>query len=429
VAYVKEEQENKSGRPITFAFNGGPGAASIYLHLGALGPKRVLFTEEGKALPPPYKLVENAYTWLDLTDIVFIDPVGTGYSCAAPGEDPKQFWGVQEDIESIGAFIRLYLTRNQRWLSPKFIVGESYGTTRAAGLSSHLQNKLGIHFNGIVLISEALNFQAIVFTSGNDLPYLLFLPTYTTTAWYHKKLSPELQSNLQKTLEVAEQFALNEYVLALAQGNLLSDVERDKIVEKLANYSGLQKHYIQNSNLRIRRDGFRNELLRNEHRRIGILDSRITGGYTPRDFVEDPSVFEATGPLVATWNDYVRKELKYENDLPYEFLSMKVNQSWNWGSGTGGLGYVNVAETLQRAMSENKYLKVFIASGYYDLDTPYFATKYIVNHLGLDPSLRKNITLSYYDAGHQMYTHLPSLKKLKADAATFFEKALPKLKN
>jgi carboxypeptidase C (cathepsin A) len=316
-SYTKDGEVDKSQRPITFAFNGGPGAASVFLHLGALGPKRILLTEKGEALPPPYKLVDNAYTWLDFTDLVFIDPVGTGYSRAAPGEDPKQFWGVKEDIQSVGEFIRLYLTKYNRWLSPKFIAGESYGTTRAAGLSSHLQNKLSINLNGIVLISEALNFQAIVFAPGNDLPYILFLPTYTSTAWYHKKLLPELQSNLQKTLEEAEQFTLNEYVLALAQGDLLSEAERDKIVEKLAHYTGLQKHYIQNSNLRIRQDSFMKELLRNEHRRIGILDSRITGSYTPHDFVEDPSVFEVTDPMVATWNDYVRNELKYENDLPY----------------------------------------------------------------------------------------------------------------
>jgi carboxypeptidase C (cathepsin A) len=422
-SYIKDEEEDKSHRPITFAFNGGPGAASIFLHLGALGPKRILLTEKGEALPPPYKLVDNPYTWLDFTDLVFIDPVGTGYSRAAAGEDPKQFWGVKEDIQSIGAFIRVYLTRYQRWLSPKFIAGESYGTTRAAGLSSFLQNKLSITLNGIVLISEALNFQAIVFTPGNDLPYLLFLPSYTAAAWYHRKLSPELQTNLQKTLEEVEQFALNEYLLALAQGDVLSDAERTRIIEKLARYTGLSKARIKKINLRISRDDFVKRLLRVEDRRIGILDSRITGNYTPHDFIEDPSVFAVTGSLAATWNNYVRKDLKYETDLPYEILSMKANESWNWSSATGGLGYVNVVDTLRQAMSENKYLKVFIGSGYYDLDTPYFAAKYAVNHLGLDPSIRNNVTLAYYDAGHQMYTHLPSLKKLKADVVEFFKNA------
>ena len=426
-SYIKDEEEDKSQRPITFAFNGGPGAASVFLHLGALGPKRILLKKEKEALPPPYKLVENAYTWLDITDLVFVDPVGTGYSRAASGEDPKQFWGVKEDIQSVGAFIRLYLTKYNRWLSPKFIAGESYGTTRAAELSSYLQNKLGINLNGLILISEALNFQTIVFTPGNDLPYILFLPTYTTTAWYYHKLSPEFESNFQKTVDETEQFALNEYLVALAKGDLLSEPERNGIIEKLTKYTGLSKTFIQKSKLRISRDDFTKELLRQEDLRIGVLDSRITGKYTPHDFIQDPSVFLVTGLLMATWNDYVKVDLKYENDLPYEILSMKTNKSWNWSSATGGLGYVNVLDTLHQAMSENKYLKVLIASGYYDLDTPYFAAKYAANHLGLDPKLRKNLTLTFYEAGHQMYTHLPALKKLKTDVADFFREAIPKI--
>ena len=423
VAYVKDDEENKSRRPITFAFNGGPGASSIFLHLGALGPKRALLGDE-KALPPPYHLATNEYTWLDFTDLVLIDPVGTGYSRAAPGIEPKEFYGVKGDIQSVGEFIRIYLTRYQRWLSPKFIVGESYGTTRAAGLSGYLQNKLGINFNGILLISEVLNFQTIMFSPGNDLPYILYLPPYTIAAWYHRKLPPAYQSNLSKTLEEVEKFALNEYTLALTKGNGLSDGERDRIIEKLADYTGLSKIYIKHSNLRIDRDDFVKELLRNENRRIGVLDSRISASYKVHEFVEDPSVFVVVGPLVAAWNDYVRDELKYETEMLYEILSEKVNELWNWGSATGGLGYVDVAKTLQKAMSENKFLKVFIASGYYDLDTSYFAAKYTVNHLGLDRSLWNNIILAYYDAGHQMYTHLPSLKKLKTDASAFVKRTL-----
>jgi carboxypeptidase C (cathepsin A) len=428
-SYIKDEEEDKAQRPITFAFNGGPGAASVFLHLGALGPKRILLKEEKEASPPPYRLIENAYTWLDITDLVFIDPVGAGYSRAASSEDPKKFWGVKEDIQSVGAFIRLYLTTYNRWLSPKFIAGESYGTTRAAGLSSYLQNKLGINLNGLILISEALNFQNIVFTPGNDLPYILFLPTYATTAWYHHKLSPEFQSNFQKTMDEAEEFALKEYLVALAKGDLLSEPERNRIVEKLVRYTSLSKTFIQKSNLRISRDDFAKELLRQEDLRIGVLDSRITGKYTPQGFIQDPSVFLVTGLLMATWNDYVRKELKYETDLPYEILSMKANESWNWSSSTGGLGYVNVVDTLHQAMSENKYLKVLIASGYYDLDTPYFASNYAANHLGLDSKLRGNLTLTFYEAGHQMYTHLPALKKLKTDVENFFRKAISEVKD
>ena len=424
VAYVKDNEDEKSRRPITFAFNGGPGASSVFLHLGALGPKRAILGDE-KALSPPYKLVTNEHTWLDLTDLVFIDPVGTGYSRPASGGEAKEFYGVTGDIQSVGEFIRIFLTRYQRWLSPKFIAGESYGTTRAAGLSGYLQNKLGINLNGILLISEVLNFQTIMFSPGNDLPYILYLPPYTLAAWFHRKLSPVLQKDLSKTREEVEQFALTEYTLALAKGDGLSDGEKDRITEKLADYTGLPKIYIKNSNLRISTNGFVKELLRDENRRIGLLDSRVAGGYRVHEFAEDPSVFVVTGPLVATWNDYVRDELKYVTETPYVFLSMKVNELWDWGSGTGGLGYLDVAKILQQAMSENKFLKVFIASGYYDLDTSYFATKYTVNHLGLDPSLRNNITLTYYDAGHQMYTHLPSLKKLTTDVTEFYRKALP----
>lgn len=352
-AYVKDDLGDKSQRPVTFAFNGGPGASSIFLHLGALGPKRALLGEV-KALPPPYRLVTNEYTWLDFTDLVFIDPVGTGYSRPAPGVDPKVFYGVKGDIQSVGDFIRLYCTQYQRWLSPKFIAGESYGTTRAAGLSGYLQNKLGMNLNGIFLISEVMNFQTIMFTAGNDLPYILYLPAYSEAAWYHRKLPPALQADLPKTREAVEQFALNEYVLALAKGDGLSDGERERIIERLAEYTGLPVTYIKNSNLRISREGFTVELLRNENLRIGVLDSRITGRYRVERFMEDPSAFVVTGPLVATWNDYVRNELKYETDIPYEILSTKVNESWNWESATGGLGYLNVAETLQQAMNENR---------------------------------------------------------------------------
>ncbi len=423
VSYVKEGAGDKSSRPVTFAYNGGPGASSTWLHLGALGPKRVLLTENGEAPPPPYKLVPNEYTWLDFTDLVFLDPVGTGYSRPAPGVKAKEFFGVEEDIQSVGEFIRLYTTKYERWLSPKFIAGESYGTTRTAGVSGYLQNKVGMNLNGILLISSALNFQTIVFTPGNNLPYVLYLPAYTVAAGYHRKLAPKFQANLAKTQDEVEKFALNEYLLALVRGNEFSEAERDGMAEKLAAYTGLEKTYIKNSNLKISRDDFLKELLRRDNRRLGVLDSRITGSYKVHGFMEDPSVFAVTGPLVAAWNDYVRRDLKYESDFPYTFLSIQANRLWDWGSATGGLGYVNVATTLQQAMSENKFLKVFIASGYYDLDTSYFATKYTVNHLELEPVLRSNITLAFYDSGHQMYTDLSSLKKLYAHAGAFITKA------
>jgi carboxypeptidase C (cathepsin A) len=421
VAYVKDD-EDRSKRPVTFAYNGGPGASSTWLHLGALGPKRAVLAE-GKTPPPPYRWETNEYTWLDFTDLVFIDPVGTGYSRPAPGVNPEEFFGVKEDIQSVGNFIRLYITRYERWLSPKFIAGESYGTTRTAGLSGYLQNRLGMNLNGIILISSVLNFQTITFTPGNDLPYILYLPSYTFAAWYHRKLPPAMQTDIRKTQQEVEQFAMNEYLLALAKGNALSHGERSRMIDTLAAYTGLPKNFIKNSNLRISRDDFLTELLRHENRQLGVLDSRITGNYQVSTFMEDPSVFQVIGPLVAVWNDYVRNELKYIDDLPYIFLSVKANRSWKWGSAAEG--YVNVAETLSLAMSENRSLKVFIGSGYYDLDTAYFAATYIVNHLEIDPALQANITLAYYDAGHQMYTHLPSLQKLTRDVGEFFRKSVP----
>ncbi len=425
IAYVKDGEQIKSGRPITFAFNGGPGAASVFLHLGALGPKRVLLGDD-EALPPPYRLVPNEYTWLTFTDLVFIDPVGTGYSRAASGVDPKEFYGLKGDIQSVGEVIRIYVTRYKRWLSPKFIAGESYGTTRAAGLSGYLQNKVGMNLNGLILISEVLNFQTIAFTPGNDLPYILYLPSYALTALYYRKSSLVLPTDLVKFREEVERYAQREYLLALAKGDGLSDEEKAEVIDRMSNFTGLPKKFLQNSNLRISNDVFVRELLRDENRIIGVLDSRISGNYRVHDFVEDPSVFLVIGPLVATWNDYVRNELKYESEIPYMILSEKVNESWDWSPpASKGPGYVDVAKTLRQAINENKFLKVFIASGYYDLDTPYFATRYTVSHLGLPANLRDNIIVEYYEAGHQMYTHLPSLKKLSADVAGFFDKVIP----
>jgi carboxypeptidase C (cathepsin A) len=421
VAYEKDHQD-KAKRPITFAYNGGPGASSTWLHLGALGPKRAVLDEK-KTLPPPYRWVTNEYTWLDFTDLVFIDPVGTGYSRTAPGIKSEEFFGVKEDIRSIAYFIQVFVTKYHRWLSPKLIAGESYGTTRTAGLSGYLQNKLGMNLNGLILISSVLNFQTISFTPGNDLPYVLYLPSYTMAAWYHGKLSPPFQADILKTRQEVERFALTDYLLALGQGNRLSGEERNRMIDKLADYTGLRKTFIKNSNLRINRDDFLGELLREENRTLGVLDSRITGDYQVNTFMEDPSFFKTTGPLVAVWNDYVRSELKFKNDLPYTFLSEKANRSWNWGSAAEG--YVNVAETLGLAMNENRSLKVFIASGYFDLDTAYFASKYMVEHLHIDRGLRNQITLAYFNGGHQMYTHLPSLKKLSQDVAEFFKRSVP----
>ncbi|MDE3056717.1 MAG: peptidase S10, partial [Bacteroidota bacterium] len=243
IAYTKDGVADPSTRPICFTFNGGPGSSSVWLHLGALGPKRVLLKDDGEPTAPPYKLVDNEYTWLDQTDLVFIDPVETGYSRPAAGEDKKQFTGYKEDIQSVGEFIRLFTTRYERWASPKFLAGESYGTTRAAGLSGYLEERYGMYLNGICLVSSILNFETAEFATGNDLPYILFLPSYTATAWYHKKLSPDLQQNFQKALDESKTFALGDYASALMQGDQLPEAKQKEIEQELARLTGLSPQY------------------------------------------------------------------------------------------------------------------------------------------------------------------------------------------
>ena len=424
-AYTRDDTSDKAKRPVTFSFNGGPGSASVWLHLGVLGPRRVWMDEKGNLPAPPFRLVDNAFSLLDETDLVFIDPVSTGVSRAVPGEKAKDFHAFKKDIESVGDFIRLYTTRYQRWLSPKFLIGESYGTTRAAGLSGYLQERHGLYLNGIMLVSSILDFQTAYFQPGNDLPYIVYLPTYTATAWYHNKLTPELQKDLPTTLREAEAFALGDYALALLKGSALSAEERQTITAKLARYTGLAPEYIARTDLRIQDGRFFKELLRDEGRTVGRLDSRFTG--LDRDdagegIEYDPSYSNITGPYTATFNDYVRGELKYESDLPYEVLSFKVNAQWSFAEHENQ--YVSVAETLRKAMTTNPHLRVFVANGYYDLATPYFATEYTFNHLGLHPSLRGNLSMGYYEAGHMMYVHRPSLARLKEDLAKFVRAAI-----
>jgi len=425
VSYTRDGVEDLHKRPLTFSFNGGPGSSSVWLHIGLLGPRRVLLDDEGFAYPPPYQLVDNAYSLLDHTDLVFIDPVSTGFSRVVPGEKPKQFHGFKKDIESVGDFIRLYTTRYQRWSSPKFLIGESYGTTRAAGLSGYLQERHGMYLNGIMLVSSILNFQTADFHPGNDLPYILFLPTYTATAWYHQRLSDDLEKSLNATLEEVEAFAMGDYAHALIQGDELPAEERLLIARRLARYTGLSEDYIDRTNLRVEIFRFTKELLRHAKRTVGRLDSRFKG--IDRDsagehFEFDPSMNNINGPYTATLNDYVRGELKFESDLPYEILSERVHP---WSYAEFENEYVNVAETLRKAITTNPHLKVYVANGYYDLATPYLATRYTFKHLDLDKSLMDNLRMGYFEAGHMMYIHIPSLIKLRAELVEFIHWAIP----
>jgi carboxypeptidase C (cathepsin A) len=424
IAYSRDGVQDLGRRPITFTFNGGPGSSSVWLHLGAFGPRRVVMDDEGMAPAPPYRLTDNESSLLDVSDLVFIDPVTTGFSRAVPGQSDKQFHGVKEDVEAVGEFIRLYCGRFGRWASPKFLAGESYGTTRAAGLANYLQDRHGMYFNGILLISSILNFQTARFDVGNDLPYTLFLPTYTATAWYHEKLPADLQADLGKALAEAEAFALEDYTLALARGTGLLEADRRSVAEKLARLTGLSTQYLESVNLRPEIQAFVKELLRDRRQTVGRLDSRFKGidRQPAGEEVEfDPSYAAIQGPFTAMLNHYVREELKFQSDLAYEILTGRV-RPWSYGDFENR--YLNVAEDLRRAMAQNPALRVFVGSGHYDLATPYFATRYTFEHLGFEPTYAQRVTQTTYDAGHMMYIRKVDREKLKQDIVEFLGEAM-----
>jgi carboxypeptidase C (cathepsin A) len=422
IAYLKDGVEDLSTRPITFAFNGGPGSSSVWLHMGCLGPRRAVLKDDGQLPAPPYKLKDNEYSLLDETDLVFIDPISTGYSRPVEGQKAREWHGFTKDITSVGDFIRLFITRYNRWLSPKFITGESYGTTRASALADYLQERHGMYLNGIMLVSTALDFTTLDFYVNNEVPYVMFLPAYAATAWYHGKLKSHRP--LQSLLREVETFAAGEYAAALFQGDRLPKRERTLIAQKMARFTGLSAEFIERSNLRVQDQHFFKELLRDRGLTVGRLDSRLLGhdrlGVTERPEY-DPLMTTVAGPFTAAFYDYVRTDLKFESDRPYEVSADIV---WPWSYKEFENQFVNVGEPLRTAMAHNPYLKVFVANGYYDLGTPYFATEYVFSHLGLNEAARKNVSMGYYEAGHMMYIHLPSLAKLKDDLAQFIHSAI-----
>ncbi len=422
-SYIKKE-ENKAKRPITFCFNGGPGSSSIWLHMGLTGLKRVPMPKNAQTPKPPYHLIENQSTILDLTDVVMIDPVSTGFSQPADPKKKSNFHGYNEDIKSVGNFIERFITQNNRWASPKYLLGESYGTMRAAGLSGYLQGNHGMYINGIVMISSVLDYRTLSPGNGNDLGYVMYLPTYTASAFYHKQLSEELQVDLEKTLEQAKSFAINEYYPALLRGDHLDATTQASIAKKMSRLTGLSEQFLINNRLRIHMGQFAKELLRKKGHTIGRFDSRFKGtdksnGGDSYDY--DPSGAAMTGAYTALFNQYLRNDLKYESKSKYYVFGSV--RPWNYSSFTNK--YVNSSETLRSAMAKNQNLKVFVASGYYDLATPYFASDYTYGHLGLNKELQKNIFMKYYTAGHMMYLHEPSLLKLKKDLASFYAIASP----
>ncbi len=417
IAYTRNGVDDITKRPVTFSFNGGPGSASVWMHLGLLGPRRVQLKDDGSPVPPPYKLVDNEYSLLDETDLVFIDPVSTGFSRAVKPEDARKFHGVESDLSSVGNFIRLYLTRNSRWDSPKFVIGESYGTTRAAALTGELRERQHINVNGVMLVSTVLNFETISFARGNDLPYVLYLPSYSAAAWYHKKLAADLQGlSVAEVVAKAEQFAATDYNHALLMGKALPDDQRKAVLKELAHLTGLSEEYLERANLRVPLSNFAEQLLREQNRVIGRFDARYKGYVRDRlsgGMEYDPSFEAVAGAFAATFNNYVRADLNYQSDLPYEILN---GVQWDWGLQNR---FLDVGDILADSLTRNPFLKVHVSIGYYDMATPWAATVYTFNHLQMDPELLKNITFDTYAAGHMMYLNLPDLKKQKEDLARF----------
>jgi len=421
IAYrvLKDPAYEPGKRPITFVFNGGPGSSSVWLHLGTVGPMRVNNSDDGTPDAPPHRLVENQETWLDASDLVFIDPVGTGYSRAADGVAPKDFYGVEQDISSVADFIRLYLTRYQRWSSPKFLAGESYGTTRAAGLSLYLADRFGIDLNGIVLISTVLNFQVLSPEEGNDLPYALFLPSYTAIASYHHKLTGD--ADQLRAASVA--WATGDYMTALTKGKSLTPAEQSAVADKLVQFTSLPKEFILKSRLRISPEAFRKHLLNNEEKILGRYDARLLADDpTPAtdELSQDPSDSLYSPSFASDFNDYIRGTLKYETDIPYHVLA-RVGP-WDFGQGDG---YLDVSGRLRQAMLQNPHLKVLVAAGFYDLATPFATVNYTIGHMDLGNQISSRLTQTYYGSGHMIYQSSSTREKLRADVGTFMTGALP----
>ncbi len=429
VAYTKDEAD-PADRPILFCFNGGPGSSTVWLHLGLFGPKRMEFDDEGFKVGMQGRLVDNDYSILDVSDVVCVDAIGTGFSTTVEKEDEEDFLHFKHDVQAFSHFIVNYLNANGRWASPKYLAGESYGTLRGAAIANSLFTEHGVDLNGVVLISTILNYQTSAIGRenwmvhpGNDLPFALYLPTYAATAWYHGALDEGYQSMaLRDLLDEVEAFALGDYWLALAKGDRLSDEERKEMVSRVAGYTGLSETYVDRYDLRIHILRFCKELLRDQRRTVGRIDSRYLGigKVADGDIMEaDPSIDSTSAVATSALNALLRDEMGFDSEKIYKIMSMKVNERWNYEDFKNR--YVDTSEKMRELMSRSPGTKVLVANGYYDLATPHFATEYTFSHMGLDPEVRDNVRMEYYEAGHMMYVHIPSLERLAGHLRSFVE--------
>jgi len=428
-AYTRSDVKDPSTRPVAFLYNGGPGSSSVWLHMGSFGPRRVVTANAAITPPAPYKVEDNVYSLLDKTDLVFIDPVGTGFSRAVGKAQNKDFWGVDPDVKSLAQFMEIYITRTNRWNSPKFLIGESYGTFRSAALANYLQDHNNIYINGIVLVSSVLDLGTISFYPGTDNAYIYYLPSYAATAWYHKMLK-DRPDDVNTFITEARKFAQGEYSAAMMKGDGLSDSDKADIAKKMARFTGLSEDYLVKANLRVNLFQFMKELQRSRGLTTGRLDARFSGPTYDMlgEFAEyDPQATAISGAFVAAFNSYVREDLKFGADKSYHVAADFQGQQWDWkhqgGDQFGFPGSPNVEGDLVGAMISNPHLKIEVENGIYDLATPFFATEQTMDHLGLAPNLRKNIKLQYYEAGHMMYVHDEDLAKLKANVANFVDNA------
>ncbi len=425
VAYTKDGETNPATRPVTFVFNGGPGSSTVWLHMGAYGPKIVRLDAEGAAGPPPYRYIDNEHTLLDQSDLVFLDPVGTGYSRPTTPADGAKFFGLDEDARAVGEFIRLWLVRNQRWTSPLFVSGESYGTTRAAYLSNWLIDN-GIPLNGVILLSAVLNFELSRFDKGNDMAFINFLPSYAVTAWYHKKLPPDLQAlSVEEVARRSGEFATTRYATALMRGHGLPAAERDAVAAEAARWTGLTTEYLQRNDLRLTLARFSSELLRDTREYSGRLDSRFKafaqdGAAVGTD--HDPSMSNIRHSYTPVLNDYVRRVLRYENDETYWILGGGIGP-WRYPATNS---YPNVTGPLEQALAKNPDMKLYLALAYYDMATPFWAAQATLDNLVVSPDVRAGFRTQYFEAGHMMYIHEPSMAQMRSGIRDFITEALPR---